>query len=47
MPTYSALTTLPGEDAAQSLAEAMACAEQQIESRMLAIARLWRVAQGR
>ena len=31
----------------QSLAEAMACAEQQIESRMRAIARLWRVAQGR
>ena len=31
----------------QSLAEAMACAEQQIESRMRAIARLWCVAQGR
>ena len=31
----------------QSLAEAMVCAEQQIESRMRAIARLWRVAQGR
>lgn len=31
----------------QSLAEAMACAEQQIESRMRAIARLWRMAQGR
>lgn len=31
----------------QSLAEAMACAEPQIESRMRAIARLWRVAQGR
>lgn len=31
----------------QSLAEALACAGQQIESRMGAIARLWRSAQGR